>query len=102
MASWACRSLTWIAATYLAQGGHLSGQRLDHPHDLTNPRPRRRATGRDRGLWAAIFATNAILSRIGEGHPKTLQNRGLSCRKKLSEPIRYRFGSDSKSAAPTV
>jgi hypothetical protein len=68
MADCACRSLTWKTETYLAQGGYLSAQRLDHPDDLTDPRPMHRATGRDCGLWAAVFATNAPLSRFGEGH----------------------------------
>jgi hypothetical protein len=67
MAGWACRSLSWKTETYLAQGGHLSAQRLDHPDDLTNPRPRHRATGRDCGLWAAAFAMNASISHFGEG-----------------------------------
>src|ERR1039458_5496866 len=54
-----CRSLTSRTATCLAQGGHLSAQRLDQPADITDQRPRHRARGRDCGLWAAVFAANA-------------------------------------------
>jgi len=67
MAGWACRFLTSKTATCLAQGGRLSVQRLDQPHDVTYQRRRHRATGRDCGLWAAAFAANASLSRFGEG-----------------------------------
>ncbi len=67
MAAGACRFLTWNTATFLAQGGRLSAQRLDQPEDIPNQRPSPGATGRDRGLWAAIFAANTPLSRFGEG-----------------------------------
>ena len=47
--------------------GHLSAQKLDQPDDITDQRSRHRATGRDCGLWAAVFAADASLSRFGEG-----------------------------------
>jgi len=53
-------------ATCLAPGGRLSAQRLDQPDEITDQRPRHRATGRDCGLWAAVFVANASLSRFGE------------------------------------
>jgi len=66
MVSWACRSLT-LDNCNLPRARHLSGRRLDHPDDLTDPRLRHRAAARDRGLWAAVFVANASLWRFGEG-----------------------------------
>jgi len=56
-------------ATCLAPGGRLSAQRLDQPDEITDQRPRHGATGRDCGLWAAVFVANASLSRFGERQP---------------------------------
>ena len=56
----------------------LSGKgRLDQPDDITDNRPRYTATGRDCGLWAAVFAANASLSRFGEGQAVNSKKRKI-------------------------
>ena len=101
MVSWACRSLT-LDNCNLPRARHLSGRRLDHPDDLTDPRLRHRAAGRDRGLWAAVFVATASLWRFGEGQ---LGNRliieedesgvgstgAIQCRQRLGGMLSYYY-----------
>jgi hypothetical protein len=100
MVSWACRSLT-LDNCNLPRARHLSGRRLDHPDDLTDPRLRHRAAGRDRGLWAAVFVATASLWRFGEGQlgnrliieaeSGTANGGPIQCRPRLGGMLNYYY-----------
>jgi hypothetical protein len=62
-----CFSWIWLFTTGKDWRRACGRNGFNQLEDFTEPRSRHRATGRDYGLWAAVFAANAPLLRFGEG-----------------------------------